>query len=167
MFERGNKSQGPLKPVVKITLSDGRELNGSLVVPAGRTLSDHLNNVGSFIEFEPAASARTFIAKSDVRSILPLNIGPAPNLPPLKCEDLDPFAVLGVTAEANKEEVHRAYLHLARLYHPDRYSTSGLPTEVCDYLSSMARRINAAHEAVEAARKRLPAQVAREDSSAG
>ena len=155
MFERGNRSQGPPRPSVKITLSDGRELNGSVVVPSGRTLSEVLNTVSSFIEFEPAGAPRTFIAKSDVRSVFPLNVAPAPSLPPLLCDDVfDPFAALGVTAEADKEEVHRAYILLAKIYHPDQYATIVLPAEVRDYLSSMARRINAAYEAAEAARQK-------------
>ena len=76
--------------------------------------------------------------------------------PPLLSADvLNPFAVLaGVTAEANEEEVHRAYVHLAKIYHPDRYATTGLPAEVCDYLASMARRVNAAYEATEATREK-------------
>lgn len=155
MFDRGNKAQGPLRPSVKITLSDGRELNGNVVVPPGRTLSEVLNTASSFIEFEPAGAPRTFIGKSDVRSVLPLNVAPAPSLPPLLCEDIfNPFSVLGVTAEADKEKVRSAYIDLAKIYHPDQYATTGLPAEVCDYLSSIARRINAAYEAVEAARQK-------------
>jgi len=148
MFDRGNKEE-PRRQSVKITLSDGQELNGNLVVAPGHTLNEILNTVSSFIEFEPAGASRTFIAKSDVRSVLPLNVAPAPSLPPLLSDDVfNPFAVLGVPAEANKEEVHRAYIHLAKIYHPDQYATTGLPAEVCDYLASMARRINAAYEKV-------------------
>ena len=155
MFDRGNRAQGPLRPSVKITLSDGRELVGNIVVPSGRTSSEVLNTASTFVEFEPAGAPRTFIAKSDMRAVLPLNVVPAPSLPPLLCDDvLNPFAVLGVTAEADKEEVHRAYIDLAKIYHPDQYATTGLPAEVCDYLASMARRINAAYEAVEAARQK-------------
>jgi DnaJ domain len=154
MFERGNMA-GPTRPSVKITLSDGRAINGIVVVPQGRTLSEVLNSTSSFVEFEPAGAPRTFIAKSDVRSISPMNFAPAPSLPPQQSDDvLNPFAVLGVTAEADKEEVHRAYINLAKIYHPDQYAAASLPAEVSDYLSSMARRINIAYEATEAARPR-------------
>jgi DnaJ domain len=155
MFDRGNRAQESLRPSVRLTLSDGRELSGTVVVSLGRTLVEVLNTASSFIEFEPAGAPRIFIAKSDVRSVLPLNVAPAPSLPPLLGDDVfNPFAVLGVTSEADKEEVHRAYVHLAKIYHPDRYATTGLPAEVCDYLSSMARRINAAYAAAEAARQK-------------
>jgi hypothetical protein len=154
MFDRGNRAQGPIRQSVKITLSDGRRLNGNVVVPPGRTLSEVLNTASSFIEFEPAGAPRTFIAKSDVRSVLPLNVAPTPSLPPLLWEDVNPFAVLGVTAEADKEKVHRAYINLEKIYHPDKYATADLPVEVREYLSSMARRINIAYDAVEAARQK-------------
>ena len=42
-----------------------------------------------------------------------------------------------------------SYFALAKAYHPDRYATAELPEEVRDYLAAMARRINAAHAALE------------------
>ena len=49
--------------------------------------------------------------------------------------------------------MRRAYLDLAKMYHPDRYATVDLPPEVDSYLSAMARRINAAHDAIQEALK--------------
>ena len=43
----------------------------------------------------------------------------------------------------------RQVFRLAKAYHPDRYATAELPAEVRDYLAAMARRINAAHAALE------------------
>ena len=56
--------------------------------------------------------------------------------------------MLGVTPGATREEIRQAYLALAKVYHPDRYATAELPTEVIEYLFAMARRINAAHAAL-------------------
>jgi curved DNA-binding protein CbpA len=47
-----------------------------------------------------------------------------------------------------------AYFALAKAYHPDRYATAELPAEVRDYLAAMARRINAAHAALDVPQKR-------------
>jgi DnaJ domain len=149
MFERGNKAQGALRPSVKIVLSDGREVNGSLIGSSGRTLSEVLNSPSTFLEFEPMGEPVAFLAKSDVRSVLPMNVTPPPRLPSPSDETLNPFAILGVPADANREELHRAYLELAKIYHPDKYVTTGLPVEVREYLASMARRINAAYEAAQ------------------
>jgi curved DNA-binding protein CbpA len=56
------------------------------------------------------------------------------------------------------EDVHRAYLDLAKTYHPDRFAAVELPTEVKNYLAAMARRVNAAHDAVLSGLKKRAAQ---------
>jgi DnaJ-domain-containing protein 1 len=45
--------------------------------------------------------------------------------------------------------VRQAYLSLAKAHHPDRFVNVELPIEVVNYLSVMARRINAAYRALE------------------
>ena len=158
MFDRGKSGlEGPVP--VQITLGDGGDLRGKFVVPPGRTLPGLLNGASLFVEFEQVDGERTYIAKSFLRTVRPLNLPPPPSLGTGRAaSDSDPYAVLGVTPGAGKDEVRRAYLHLAKTYHPDRYATSDLPAEVRDYLSAMARRINAAHDAVEAAMHRQAAQ---------
>ena len=51
---------------------------------------------------------------------------------------------------AGWDETRAAYHKLAKVYHPDRYSSAELPPEVRDYRASLARRINAAYAALEA-----------------
>ena len=63
---------------------------------------------------------------------------------PRDADGFDPFVVLGIAPGADKEEIRRAYVGLAKNYHPDRYATAELPDEVRSYLADMARRINAA-----------------------
>ena len=71
---------------------------------------------------------------------------------------VDPFVVLGLPSNAGKEEVRQAYLTMAKIYHPDRYAMAELPREVRDYLSAMARRVNAAYNSIEAARQKQAAR---------
>jgi curved DNA-binding protein CbpA len=66
--------------------------------------------------------------------------------------------VLGLTAGATRNDIRQAFFALAKVYHPDRYATAELPGEVRDYLSAMARRINAAHAALEAPQKKQAAR---------
>jgi curved DNA-binding protein CbpA len=66
----------------------------------------------------------------------------------------DPHGVLGLKPGATHEEAREAYVRLAKTYHPDRYAAIELPREVRDYLAVMARRVNAAHQALEAAQRR-------------
>ena len=40
-----------------------------------------------------------------------------------------------------RDEIRQAYFAQAKVYHPDRYATAELPTEVIEYLFAMARRI--------------------------
>jgi hypothetical protein len=121
-------------------------------VPASRSLFDVLNNQGSFIEFEPYGGERSILAKSTVKAVRIVNVPPAQSLSARlrDIDNFDPFSVLGVERGAAFEDVRHAYLKLAKLYHPDRYSGVELPTEVHDYLSAMARRINTAYASLEA-----------------
>jgi curved DNA-binding protein CbpA len=65
-------------------------------------------------------------------------------------DGFDPYAILGLQRGASFDETRSAYHGLAKTYHPDRYATAELPTEVISYLAGMARRVNAAYAALEA-----------------
>ena len=60
----------------------------------------------------------------------------------------DPYAVLQVSKEASPEEIRQAYHRMAKLYHPDRIASFGLPEEVMDYVRTMLVRINLAFEQI-------------------
>ena len=163
MFDRSrnDRAEGPV--TVEITLEDGRELQGQFIITPGRTLTEVLNGTSSFMEFEPFGGQRTFVAKAALHAIKPLNVSAVPNLAAgLKDAGVfDPFAVLGLKPDATADEVRHAYLGLAKIYHPDRYAAADLPGEVRDYLAAMARRINAAHDAVQGSVK---TKAARQDA---
>lgn len=160
MFDRGktDRSDGP--GYAEITLEGGRELKGKFNIPQGRSLTDILNSTSSFIEFEPFGGERIFIAKSAMQEIKPTNLAGAPKLAagPNENEAFDPYAILRIERDAGAEDVRRAYLVLAKAYHPDRYATVDLPPEVKSYLAAMARRVNAAHDAVQDALKKQGAR---------
>src|SRR3984893_9727573 len=127
MFER-NKD-GPL--YVAIALTDGQELKGKLIAPPGRPLSEVLNGATTFVEFEPFGEPKIFIAKSTLGSVGEINLAQSPSLAPRLREEAfaDPFAVFGLTIDAEKDAAHRAYIEIAKLYHPDRFEKAGLPPE--------------------------------------
>jgi hypothetical protein len=162
MFERNRVDNAPEPPATPIeaAFTDGTTAKGKVLVPMGKSLADVLNGASSFIEFEHYGGERSFLAKAQLAWLKPVAIPRASNLGArlLDPGGFDPYAVLGLTAGASREEVRQAYFRLAKAYHPDRYATAQLPEEVRDYLAAMARRINAAHAALEAPQKRHAAQ---------
>ena len=153
MFERNridNADQGTL--AVVLTMADGRDIGGKLAIAAGRTLFEALNGSAMFLDFEAFDGERTYVAKTSVSGVKQIKVPRAPSLQQ-RLRDLDgfdPHVILGTTADMTWDEVRRAYHVLAKVYHPDRYSTAELPDEVQSYLAAMARRINSAYAALEA-----------------
>ena len=60
----------------------------------------------------------------------------------------DPYKILGVPESASDEEVKKAYLKLARKYHPDNYHENPL----ADLAQEKMKEINAAYEEVQKSR---------------
>jgi DnaJ-domain-containing protein 1 len=151
MFERG---RGDGAVAVEVVLDDGQKLQGK-VLPPDRALAEILNSTSGFLEFQPIGAERMFIAKSAVQCVRPVNAPSKPQLGAANGDEkpFDPSAILGVAPGASREEVHEAYLRQAKAYHPDRYAAAELPPEVREYLGAMARRINAAHDALESPHK--------------
>lgn len=153
MFERNKIDSSPEQTSVAIeaSLDDGRVLKGKVAIPMHKTVYEVLNGTGVFLDFEPFDGERQFIAKSSLRTVRILSTGRGPNLNQ-RLRDLDafdPHTILGVPRSSSWDDIKAAFHRLAKVYHPDRYSSVELPAEVRDYLAAMARRINAAHAALE------------------
>jgi hypothetical protein len=160
MFERNKIDNAPEQSAlpVEVTLRDGMVIKGKLLIAAGRTLSDVLNGSGTFIEFEPYGSEKRYLAKAQIDSLKPIGVPRGQCLRQRsRLDDFDPHQILGVPPGSDWEAVRLAYHYLSKTYHPDRYATAALPEEVKEYLSVMARRINAAYAALE-----VPRQIVKE-----
>jgi hypothetical protein len=156
MFER-NKIDNVPEPSavpVEITLTDGAQVKGKLMVAAGKTLGDVLNGPGAFIEFEPYGGDKRYMAKSQIDQLRPVGVPRGQSLNHRsRTDEFDPHQILGIAPGADWEAVRQAYLQLSKTYHPDRYAAAVLPEEVTEYLSVMVRRINAAYAALEVPRQ--------------
>ena len=164
MFERNRaEAQEYASVAVEIVVDDGAIVAGKLFISASRSVFEVLNSAALFVDFEPYEGERRFLAKASLKSVK-LLAGAKPLNLAQKARDLDSFdpqAILGVQAGAPWDEVRSAYLSLAKIYHPDRFATAELPTEVAAYMSGMLRRINAAYSALEVAhqaRRAMPVQ---------
>lgn len=157
MFERNKVDNNPEPSAVpcEITFTDGEVIKGKVLVPISRTLADILNGTGSFLEFEPYGGERSWISKTQIANLKPVGIPKAPNLRARVrvLDDFDPHMILGVSSDTDWDAIRTAYVRLSKVYHPDRYASAELPAEVRDYLAAMVRRINAAHDALQAPRQ--------------
>ncbi len=162
MFERTKIDNAPdlTAMPVETVFVDGTIVRGKLMVPTTKCIADLLNGSGAFLEFEPYGGERNYVAKAQIASIKMLGVPKLPNLNVrLKDYDgFDPYAVLGVKPGATREDIRQAYFALAKAYHPDRYATAELPSEVIEYLFAMARRVNAAHAALSTEQKKQAAK---------
>ena len=160
MFER-NKIDNSLQQAAvpaEVSLDDGRLVKGNFLIASSRSIFEVLNGDGHFLEFETYEGERTLIARSMLKSIKIISVPSGANLKSRvrDSDNFDPHMILGVSSDAAWDEIRGAYLKLSKTYHPDRFSTVELPYEVRDYLSAMARRVNAAYAALE-----IPMQAAK------
>jgi hypothetical protein len=157
MFERNriHNSNEPTAIPVEISFTTGEQAKGKLIVPLSRSPLEHLNGLGTFVEFEPYGGERQFIAKTQIAAVRPSGVPVSPTLgqPRVSHDDFDPYAILGLTRGCSWDDVRQAYVRLSKTYHPDRYSNAALPAEVKSYLEAMARRLNAAYAALEAVQR--------------
>lgn len=153
MFEKksaSNITAATVRIAARITLSSGDCLSGHLVAAGSGRLSEALNGPSPFIEFQsPGGEVRHF-NKLAILCVDPVDVPNANQLARRNADSaaFDPYAVLGLSSAASPEQLHAAYVSLARTYHPDRYAAAGLPSEMTEYVSAMAKRINAAWEIV-------------------
>jgi hypothetical protein len=158
MFERSKFDNAPdvTAMPVEVLFADGTEVRGKLLLPQTKTMAEIVNGSGGFLEFEPYGGERSFIAKAQIGSIHMLGVPRLPNLNARlrDVDGFDPFAVLGVAPGAPREKIKEAYFALAKAYHPDRYAMAELPSEVIESLVAMARRIIAAHAALNVEQKK-------------
>jgi DnaJ-domain-containing protein 1 len=139
---------------VEIRLSDGTLLKGKLMMAMGKAVADVLNSPSLFLDFESHTGERSYIAKLQVAVLRQLEVARPASLGTrlAAIDDFEPHRILGVEPDAAPEEIRRAYLRLAKGYHPDCFANVELPAEVKDYLAAMVRRINAAYAALETPR---------------
>lgn len=132
---------------IEVTLTDGTVIKGTVLVQRDKHLRDIFNAPEQFLELETLHAGLYTIAKSAIKLVRPGTVPEADQLAKrlAAIEKSDSFAVLGLPQTADVAAVRAAYVALAHQYHPDRYVTAELPTEVIAYLNIMIRRINAAN----------------------
>jgi DnaJ-domain-containing protein 1 len=128
---------------------------GALLVPAHRSLREALNDEAPFLEFESHGGERSFLLKTEIGRVDPLDAPePREDRPERsRFEANDASLVLGISPDAPEEDIHRAWRDLAKAYHPDRLVALGLPDEMLRHADRVLARINAAFQSLKAARQ--------------
>ncbi|MDJ0613610.1 MAG: J domain-containing protein [Rhizobiaceae bacterium] len=145
MFDHGQNIQSV---DVFVTLTDGRELFGSLVCGLKADVSMALNGEGQFIELKDHDGDATFIGKHQVATLEKAKGGnrKQSTLETASKTQTNWQDVLGVSSGSDAAQVKAAYHTLAKQYHPDMYPAH-LPQEMRQYANDRFMQINKAYEA--------------------
>jgi len=149
MFSKSDPANNLKRFRVTLRTRSGDSEAGSILLPAHHSLRQALNDEGPFIEIETEDGRQSFLLKTEIARIDPVG-APEPRDPGRGGEDWSRFdakdarLVLGVAADATKEQLHDAWRDLAKAYHPDRLAALGLPDETLRHADRVLARINAA-----------------------
>ncbi|MGI9408039.1 MAG: J domain-containing protein [Hyphomicrobiaceae bacterium] len=172
MFERNAVDRGADSArkahAVTLIMDDGHTLSGVCHIVATRTLEEELNNGGAFLDFEPYSGERAYIAKSAICRIVRIDLPKAEQLDQAArfFDAADPYAILNVKRGTDKAAIQAAYHALAKQYHPDRFAGLDLPSEIANYASDMARRVNEAYKMLLQCEQQETERLAREANEA-
>jgi DnaJ-domain-containing protein 1 len=134
--------QQKIETSVEISLVDGQVLKGKLFLAAQSRITDVLNDDRAFLPLKTSDGSVVAIAKASIKSVT-LPSGSPPSGP---YRGSDAYKILGVTLEAGREELKRAYHQLSKGNHPDHIRGLGLGTEYVEVAEKCMSRINVAYE---------------------
>ena len=152
----------------EVELVDGRVMEVLLFVsPQGRIL-DMLNDGRAFLPIEYNEGEVAFLRKDAIRRVTPAasakdksraeDAGFGRAAPPRPAEEGDPYELLGVSRDANGDEIREAYRQRCRENHPDRLQALGLGKEYVDLATKRMAAINAAYDRLRELRRAAEAQ---------
>lgn len=149
MFSSGNTTK---EIPVLLRFADGRAVQGKLFIAMSSDLPRTLNGECSFVEFEALGGERSYVAKAAIAEAVPsvvpevkkLDAGTDSN------EGFNPYRILKIAPGSDAETAHDAYIKLAKMYHPDRFSGAQLPPEMARYAENMTQLVNAAFQMLNA-----------------
>lgn len=127
---------------VDLQLHDGTVLDGFVFCSPGERISDVLNDVREFIPFETHTNDIMMLRKGVIASIV------AREENKKKEASSDPYEILGISKNADRDDVKQAYHEKVRLYHPDKLNSLDLPDDMTVYANDMLARINSAYTLV-------------------
>lgn len=155
-----NDDNNRLELPVILSMQDGRELSGNLIVNLGGAIDRTLNNEARFILFSDEHGNERMIAKNGILEVrdakkvkasaqAPNNDAPAPGMqvdaPNLAPAPSNAHQALGVSEQATDDEIRNAFVAFAQAYNPDRLASLNLPAEAAQFCEEKYRTISAAY----------------------
>jgi DnaJ-domain-containing protein 1 len=151
-----NDDNNRLHLPIHLTMQDGRELLGQLIVNIGGAIDRTLNNEAKFILIADEDGAERMIAKRGIleaRDAKKMNMRAAANGQPASTESpsapspetADPYAALGLPSTATDDDIREAFIEQAQAYNPDRLASMDLPEEVSAFCNTKYQQISEAY----------------------
>ena len=144
MFEKTVTRRGKKRLLVRLVLVSGEEVESEVFVGPEERLADLLNDERAFLPIG-VGEAVEVIAKGQIARAAVVASVPT--------ERADPYDVLRIERTASDEEVRRAWMEGLKASHPDRLAALDLAPEVIYAARKTCQRVNAAYEAITAARR--------------
>ncbi len=156
-YERQSK-----KVPVNLVLNHVGDARGCALIPMGTKLEEVMNDPNPFFMFEDATGDKLLVAKS---AVIKMTVSASTrtaeesleDAPPSAAALLDrlkqfssanPYGVLGISPQADRQTISAAYHRLVRKYHPDRLSGMDLPPEMIEHAQRILTLLNQAHDKI-------------------
>lgn len=132
-----------IKLPVEIERSSGVSTGFVFLMPQSR-LSDLMNDSRQFLPFETYSGKFSAVSKATILSVTPLDGAQKER----RYEGDDPYRILGVSEDAEMEDIRQAYLRLCAEHHPDRIKGMGLSAEYVELANTHMARVNDAFQRI-------------------
>lgn len=154
--------------LLAVTLTDGTELRGTILVPRDRSLRELIIQPETFLDFDCQMNGPMLIAKSTLRSLRAIEPPKADQLDQsLKAlEKMDVYGILKVDKSADAETIKAAAREQLKRFPIPLGGTSVLPKEVLDYLTTMRKRVEVARTELLASLEAQAAKAAKQEAMA-
>ena len=130
---------------VAIKLSDGRKLDGKLIISETSNLLRTLNGDGKFAVFVAHNGDHKLIAKSSIVEANEKQRNPAKSLSSHNDNGFDPYKILFIPHDADSQLIESQFKKLSRSYHPARYTHAEMPQEIAQYAIEMHKLVEQAY----------------------
>ena len=131
-----------IKQETEIRLRDGTQILANLFIAPQSRISDLLNDEREFLPIELTDGRTTVLRKAAIMQVTPMEQRP------VVYNGSDPYEILGVKMNADRDEVRASYTNLMKDAHPDRWASLELPSHLLNFANDYSAKLNQAYRAI-------------------